>query len=126
LFAGQQNLFYKNKKLETDEGLLEVGKTSVSPLLMSQQAAARGDYRQAIRYQYLYILHLMGEKRMVNLQPQKTNYQYLQEIKQKPFAGEFGTLTLQFEYVWYGEFNLNLAQYDAIAGGYRKFIASWL
>lgn len=126
LLAGNQNLFYKNKKLEPEDESAGEVTTGTSPLLLSQQAAARGDYRMAIRYQYLYILQLMGEKQFVILQPQKSDAHYQQEVRGKPLASDFARLTLQYEYVWYGEFPLKQEQFETIAGGYRKFIETWL
>jgi|694.fasta_scaffold41247_6 hypothetical protein len=126
LLAGQQNLFYKNKKLEDAEESDSPDAHVASPLLLSQQAAARGEYRLAVRYKYLYILQLMGEKGLVMLQPQKSDAHYQAELRGKPLAPDFSMVTLQYEYVWYGEFSLNAEQYQNIAGGYRKFIETWL
>ncbi len=126
LFAGQQSLFAGNKKLTLEEEDAGLPEKTTSPLILSQQAAARGEYRLAIRYQYAYILQLLNEKNHIVFLPQKTNDQYLKEVRAKPLAPDFATLTLQYEYVWYGEFNLNKEQYESIAGGYRNFIKTWL
>lgn len=126
LLAGQQNLFYKNKKLEDTSENDAIDTGGLSPLVMSQQAAARGDFRMAIRYKYLYILQLMGEKGLVILQPHKSDAHYQTELRGKPPATDFAMVTLQYEYVWYGEFSLNADQYQSIIGGYRKFIETWL
>jgi hypothetical protein len=126
LFAGQQRLFAGNKRLETEEEDLGSDEKKTSPLILSQQAAARGDYRQAVRYNYAYILQLLNEKEYIRFQPQKTNDQYLKEVRQKPLSSDFGTITLQYEYVWYGDFTLNREQYESVAGGYRNFIKKWL
>ncbi len=126
LLAGQQNLFYKNKKLEDEGGSGLTDTSGLSPLVLLQQAVARGDYRLAVRYHFLYILQLMGEKGLVILQPQKSDAQYLAELRGKPPANDFSKITLQYEYVWYGEFELNAEQYRLIEGGYRKFIETWL
>jgi hypothetical protein len=126
LLAGQQNLFYKNKRLVLNDDTAVEETATTSPLILSQQAAARGDYRMAVRYQYLYILQLMGEKQLLVLQPQKSDARYQDEVRGKPLAPDFTRLTLQYEYVWYGEFPLNKDQFETIAGGYRKFIETWL
>ncbi len=126
LFAGQQRLFARNKRLDIEEEDLSSQEKTTSPLTLSQQAAARGDYRQAVRYQYAYLLQLLNEKEHIRFQPQKTNDQYLKEVGQKPMSTDFATLTLQYEYVWYGEFSLNKEQYESIAGGFRNFIKQWL
>lgn len=126
LLAGQQNLFYKNKKLEEVVADDPADTRGLSPLILSQQAEARGDFRMAVRYNYLYILQLMGEKGLVVLEPQKSDAHYQAELRGKPPATDFSTITLQYEYVWYGEFSLNAGQYQSISAGYRKFIETWL
>lgn len=127
LLAGSNNLFSRNKSLLPDDAN-EVPEESIkaSPIALAQQAAATGNFRLAVRYQYLYILQRMGEKRLVQLLPQKTNDQYLDEVRNLPLKNEFATLTLQYEYIWYGEFAITHEQYDTIAGGFRKYTAAWL
>ncbi len=127
LFGGSSNLFSRNKSLQpmdADDAPKETIKAS--PIALAQQAAAAGNFRMAVRYQYIYILQRMAEKRLVQLQPQKTNAQYLDEVSNLPLKNEFATLTLQFEYIWYGEFAITQKQYDTIAGGFRKYTTAWL
>ncbi|MCU0403779.1 MAG: hypothetical protein MUE99_04460 [Chitinophagaceae bacterium] len=126
LFAGQQGLFAKNKQLETGTEREEISERTVSPLSLLQQAAARGDYRHAVRYHYLYLLQLMAERNHIVVLPQKTNNHYLNEIRQKPFYNDFSRLTIQYEYIWYGEFSLSREQYEMVESGFRKFTGTWL
>jgi hypothetical protein len=126
LIAGQGNLFFKNKKLETLDGNREGDTIIASPLQLLQQAAARGDYRQAVRYQYAYLLQLLGEKQHVIVQPQKTSQHYMREVSKRDYASEFARLTLQYEYVWFGGVVPNNVQYETIHEGYRNFLSKWL
>ncbi len=126
LFAGRQSLFSANKQLDTTTPEEDKPEKGLSLLILAQQAADRGEYRLAIRYQYVYLLRLLAEKQMIVLLPQKTNAQYLSEVKQRPFSEAFAKLTLQYEYVWYGGFTLTREQFDLIASGFRKFISTWL
>ena len=86
-----------------------------------RQALQSGNYRQAVRYQYLRTLHLLAEKNMVQLSPDKTNFQYVSEIANRSHQQPFASLTLNYEYVWYGEFEIDKNIYDKIESGFRGF-----
>jgi hypothetical protein len=126
LLIGQGNLFYKNKKLEPGEDTPDEKLWHTSPLQLSQQAEARGEYRQAVRYQYAYLLQLLGEKQHLVVLPQKTSQHYVREVSARAYAPEFARLTLQYEYVWFGGITPNKMQYDSIREGYRNFLSKWL
>lgn len=77
-------------------------------------ALQNGNYRQAVRYQYLRTLHLLAGKNFVELAPDKTNFQYVHEITNRSHQQEFAALTLNYEYVWYGEFAIEKDIYKKI------------
>jgi len=83
-----------------------------------RNALLNHNYRQAVRYQYLRTLHLLAGKNLIELAPDKTNYQYVSELKQHTFQNEFASLTLNYEYVWYGEFNIENDIYRKIETGF--------
>jgi hypothetical protein len=85
-----------------------------------RQALQNSNYRQAIRYQYLRTLHLLADKNLVALAPDKTNYQYVTEIVNRDSQQAFAGLTLNYEYVWYGEFEIDKDIYDKIETGFRQ------
>lgn len=86
-----------------------------------RQAIQNGNYRQAVRYQYLRTLHLLADKNMVQLAPDKTNYQYVSEITNRSHQQPFASLTLNYEYVWYGEFEIDKNIYDKIENNFKGF-----
>lgn len=83
-----------------------------------RQALLNNNYRQAVRYQYLRTLHTLAEKDFFELQPDKTNYQYVYELANQPHQNDFAALTLNYEYVWYGEFNIDEELYRKIETGF--------
>lgn len=83
-----------------------------------KNALQNNNYRQAVRYQYLRTLHLLAGKNLIELAPDKTNYQYVSEIKEGAYQNDFATLTLNYEYVWYGEFNIENDIYRKIETGF--------
>jgi len=86
-----------------------------------RQALQTGNYRQAVRYQYLRTLHLLADKNLVQLSPDKTNFQYVSEIANRNHQQPFASLTLNYEYVWYGEFEIDKNIYDKIESNFRGF-----
>ena len=81
-------------------------------------ALQNGNYRQAVRYQYLRTLHSLANKNFVELAPDKTNFQYVHEIKNRNHQQDFAALTLHYEYVWYGEFNIEKNIYQKIENNF--------
>jgi len=83
-----------------------------------RNALQHGNYRQAVRYQYLRTLHTLADKNFIELAPDKTNYQYVSELKNRDLQQAFAALTLNYEYVWYGEFNIDRDIYQKIESGF--------
>ena len=85
-----------------------------------RQALQNANYRQAIRYQYLRTLHLLADKNLVSLAPDKTNFNYVSEINNPDNRQAFAALTLNYEYVWYGEFDIDKNIYEKIETNFRQ------
>lgn len=76
-----------------------------------QEMARSGQYRMALRYGYRYLLELFGARGLLQLQPAKTNYQYMYELSATEWYDPFRQLTQQYEYAWYGGFEVNDQQF---------------
>lgn len=122
IFNGKGSLFARNKSkpVEVEETVEEDIKGTHLEQLIERAIRAK-DYRMAIRYMYLHTLELLGEKQLILLAPQKTNYQYVRELTGKPYLEEFSKLTMQYEYVWYGEFKLDDKQFGKVHEGFKTF-----
>jgi len=67
-------------------------------------AVDRRDYKLAVRYLFLKSLKLLSEKEIIELRNNKTNHQYLSEIKNNRISSAFQIATSRFEWIWYGDF----------------------
>lgn len=85
-----------------------------------RQALQSSNYRLAVRYQYLRTLHLLSGKNLVSLAPDKTNFNYVSEITNRDHRDAFAALTLHYEYVWYGEFNIDKNIYGKIENNFSS------
>ena len=64
-------------------------------------------FKLAIRYLFLKSLKLLSDRDLIRLKDNKTNYEYLQEIKNSDIAEAFRDATFRFEWIWYGDFPID-------------------
>ena len=79
-----------------------------------------GDFRMAVRYLYLQTLQKLAIRNAISFAPAKTNNQYIQEVFSKPYKDEFVAVTLQYEYVWYGGFELDETIFGKIQHNFKQ------
>jgi hypothetical protein len=85
------------------------------------KAEQERNYRLAVRYQYLKSLHKLADNKTVQLSVDKTNYSYVNEIVDENTRNSFANLTLNYEYTWYGEFEIDEAMYTKISYSFKNF-----
>lgn len=111
----------KNKKLNLNEQELHENIHEINfPESIAKFEHAR-DYRSAVRYQFLYILKKLSDRKLINWNPEKTNKDYVAELKAAHLKSEFFDLSYIFDYVWYGEFNIDEQSYQKFKNQYQAF-----
>ncbi|MEP7165638.1 MAG: hypothetical protein ABI741_13140 [Ferruginibacter sp.] len=98
----------------------ELVKTVADYDKLIHQSIKLGDYRMAVRYLFLKTLVNLSEKEYLQHSADKTNYQYVQEIRADK-KNEFASLVLNYEYVWYGNFPLNGELFTGIEKKFSTF-----
>ena len=78
------------------------------------EAIKQKNYRLAIRYYYLLSLKYLTDKQSIEWQPQKTNEDYINEIKEPSLKFDFEHITKIYDYVWYGEFDVNALKFERL------------
>ncbi|MDT0295684.1 DUF4129 domain-containing protein [Mesonia ostreae] len=76
-----------------------------------EEAIANGDLRLAVRFYYLLILRELKDNQLIAYEQEKTNEDYLKEIKSDQLSNPFEKLTHLYDFVWYGNFSINSQQY---------------
>lgn len=87
----------------------------------ARESEQAGNYRLAVRYQYLHALSIIAEKGWLQLSPDKTNYQYVQELSNKTIRNDFARITLHYEYAWYGNFQIEAPIFQTIKKEFVNF-----
>lgn len=117
------NFFFgkKNKKLNiTDQDLKENIHEINFPTSIND-FERKNDYRSAIRYQFLFVLKKLSDKKLLEWNPEKTNKDYLAELKDKNQKSNFKELVYIFNNVWYGEFEVEEKSYNRFKEKFNRF-----
>lgn len=85
-----------------------------------KQAIANKDYRLATRYYYLALLKKLSDKKTIEYHKDKTNTEYLFEIKNKTLRNQFSEVSYIYTYVWYGEFPIDAQSFNTVEQKYQS------
>ena len=86
-----------------------------------RDAEAKGDYNLSTRYLYLQTLKKLADSDVIIYSPDKTNYSYVKELSDRNYGQDFASLTLNYEYVWYGKFVINSGHYKQLKEKFNSF-----
>lgn len=88
------------------------------------KAISQKNYRLAVRYYYLLVLQKLQENEVIDWEPQKTNEDYIKEIKQKNIIDRFKNLTYLYDFVWYGNFEINEVEFSKVTSSFNDLTKS--
>lgn len=97
----------KNKKINaireaTTLEEIEEDLETHDPTTLIDRAIQNGDYRLALRLYYLKIIRELSLAEIIAWKKDKTNGDYLRELKTSQLRSPFSAVTLAFERIWYG------------------------
>ena len=121
LFLSNSSFLSRNRKNIASDIAVVAEENANDPDSLLRSAIRSGNYRLAVRYLYLQSLKRLSEKKFIEINSNKTNYEYVTEIRKHKFANEFASLTLQYEYVWYGEYPVDERLFEQIQNGFTQF-----
>jgi hypothetical protein len=114
-------LFKRNKKLSTPSGEEETPEQLDLTSLIADAEMSK-HFRLAARYRYLHLLEAMDARQLIRKHPELTNWDYVRQLGTHPLSPKFRYLTHAYEYVWYGEFELNSDQYAQLRKNFETFL----
>lgn len=122
LMQAPLNSVFKNESQNiNDFTYVEENLNEVNFETLIEDALKEKNYRLATRYLYLKSLKLLTRKDIIEWHFDKTNSEYLNEIKNENTKSVFKRISYIYEYVWYGEFpidevvyNKNISDFDKI------------
>jgi len=86
-----------------------------------QAAIASQNYRLAIRLMYLRTLKELSDRHIIHFAQEKTNSDYLYQMANTSYYKNFFQLTREFEYTWYGKFQLSPEAFSSVEKDFNDF-----
>lgn len=101
----------KNESIPIDINIVEQLIQSADFEQLISETEKQGNTRQSIRLYYLWLLKDLKEKELIVWLPEKTNADYLAELKKESLRKQFSYLSYLYNYIWYGEFSITDEDY---------------
>ncbi len=79
------------------------------------------NYRLAIRLMYLHLLKDLSETGIIQYKQERTNNDYVMQLYSTPYYKSFFQLTRNFEYAWYGQFQIKIEVFKTIQANFASF-----
>jgi len=117
-----QALFIKSKKqLNLDYSILDEDINKINLDEMIEKSIKEQDYRLATRYLFLKTLKILTTNNFIEWKINKTNSDFVVEIKETKFYEDFKKLSLTFEHIWYGNFDLTNENFVLLKSKFETF-----
>lgn len=97
----------------------DIQRTDLDRLLAA--AEYEGHWRLALRYQYLQVLRYLVDEGRIRYQPESTDRDYAQQLKDQAQRNAFRELSFLFKWAWYGDAPMNQSRYWALAPEFTRF-----
>lgn len=85
-----------------------------------QKAKSENNFRLAIRYYFLWVLQSMFDKKLIDWNKDKTNFDYFSELGKSPISEDFFKNTHIYDYIWYGNFELSDSEFKTAESIFQK------
>jgi hypothetical protein len=108
---------------QSTEGLEEEVDTESLTFLI-QDAKISGNFTLAIRYYFLLYLEKLQENNVLIYHREKTNSDYLSEIKDTERSTQFLKVSYLFEYAWYGKKTVSETDFAGIEAVFKEQIGA--
>lgn len=110
-----------DRALVSDMAAIEENLDAADLDMLINQAVAEGRYRRATRLLYLRSLRDLSERNLIEYRRERTNAEYARELRNDPIGPLFERITLLFEYVWYGDLQIDGERYPVVADAFDQF-----
>jgi len=109
ILKGDKGFLFFRKSVKNEINLIEqkedINQLNFDRLIIN--AIENKNYKLAVRYLFLKSLKLLSDNDIIDYKKEKTNYQYLAEIKDMQLASTFSKAAYRFDWIWYGDFPID-------------------
>lgn len=114
LIFGKNSVFQREKREKEDSEIAFVERNleTIDITHYIQQAENNQQWNLAVRYLHLQNIQRLAHKNIVEWNYRKTNHDFLAEIKDNALKAGFNETATLFNYIWFGDFKINQADYE--------------
>lgn len=80
------------------------------------------DFRGATRLYFAWVIKELSDKGFIDWRKRKTNYNYLLEVSDKPFHKAFELAVKNYEFIWYGKYEIGKTDFELIEKEFLNLI----
>jgi hypothetical protein len=107
---------------EPEDEVINIHEANFKELIEETKAA--GNYRLALRYYFLWVLKSLSYREMIRWDRDKTNNDYLYEIKDNALRKDFEYLSYVYDHSWYGDFPIDERAFAKAERSFKKTLNS--
>ena len=115
LFRKSSNITIKEDNVDTNDIF------SINYQREIDKAVGMSNYRLAVRLMFLRLLKNLSDKNIIQYKQDSTNFDYLLQLQPTGMYADFFKLTRNYEYSWYGQFDIDKEKFDVIKNDFDKF-----
>jgi hypothetical protein len=121
--TGGNAMFRRKSKLkeDVDATVEDVDIHAINYESQIETALKASDYRLAVRLWFLRSLKEMTDRDLIQWKIDKTNSDYFYELSGSGLEQQFGRVSLIYDYIWYGEFEVDEMGYRKVEDDLRNF-----
>jgi hypothetical protein len=120
----QSNIVGRNQSITTGKVSEDITGENIFDINYQKEiekAVNAADYRLAIRLMFLRLLKRLSQKRIIEYKQERTNFDYLSQLYSTGYYNDFFRLTRNYEYTWYGKFDVNRETFGIIKSEFENF-----
>ncbi|MGZ8516755.1 MAG: hypothetical protein ACXWWD_05365 [Chitinophagaceae bacterium] len=86
-----------------------------------EKAVGMSNYRLAVRLMFLRLLRNLSDKKIIEYKQDSTNFDYMMQLRSTVMYADFSRLARNYEYSWYGQFDIDKEKYSVIRNEFENF-----
>ena len=99
----------------------DINNLEIDPLLAA--ALKNKDYKLATRLRFLTLLQLLNKRKLIQWKRDKTNRDYIHQLRENDIYSSFGEVCHIYESVWYGNYPISEKQYDIVSEKFTHILS---
>ena len=125
LYNSNAGLFRKSSNIADEEADIETNDIfSINYQKEIDKAVGMNNYRLAVRLLFMRLLRNLSDQHIIQYRQDNTNFDYMMQLHSTGMYPGFFRLARNYEYSWYGQFNIDKEKYSIIKKEFENFEGS--